>query len=345
MLDGKRVLVTGGTGSLGRALVRRLLSGELGKPAKVVVFSRDEAKQHEMRSAWHRPKVPTEDAAYRDYKRVLEFKIGDVRDYDSISSAVRDAQIVFHAAALKQVPSCEYEPLEAVKTNVLGASNVVRAILAPGADVEAALAISTDKACKPVNVMGMTKALQERIFINGNLGHRTKFLCVRYGNVISSRGSVIPLFLDQIRSGGPVTITMDRMTRFLLTLDKAVDTVFAALSTGQPGDTYIPRVPSASVMDVAKALIGDQKIAIEIIGVRPGEKVHEILISEEEVFRTIERGEYYVIRPVLPELAVASPPARDTEYSSSDVTLDVAGVRRLLAESEMVRPRTAVASV
>jgi UDP-glucose 4-epimerase len=344
MLDGKRILVTGGTGSLGHALVRRLLSGELGKPAKVVVFSRDEAKQHEMRAEWHRPKVPTEDAAYRDYKRVLDFKIGDVRDYDSISVAVREADIVFHAAALKQVPSCEYEPLEAVKTNVLGAGNLVRAILAPGADVEAALAISTDKACKPVNVMGMTKALQERIFINGNLSHRTKFLCVRYGNVISSRGSVIPLFLDQIRTGGPVTVTMDRMTRFLLTLDRAVDTVFAALTSGQPGDTYIPRAPSASVMDIAKALIGEAKIAIEIIGVRPGEKVHEILISEEEVFRTVERGEYYVIRPVLPELAVASPPARETEYSSSDVTLDVAGVRRLLAESEMVRARSAVAS-
>ena len=345
MLDGKRILVTGGTGSLGRALVRRLLSGELGKPAKVIVFSRDEAKQHEMRAEWHRPRVPTEDAAYRDYKRVLEFKIGDVRDYDSISAVVRDAEIVFHAAALKQVPSCEYEPLEAVKTNVLGAGNLVRAILAPGADVEVALAISTDKACKPVNVMGMTKALQERIFINGNLAHRTKFLCVRYGNVISSRGSVIPLFLDQIRAGGPVTVTLDRMTRFLLTLDRAVDTVFAALTSGQPGDTYIPRAPSAAVMDVAKALIGDAKIAIEIIGVRPGEKVHEILISEEEVFRTVERGEYYVIRPVLPELAVSSPPARDTEYSSSDITLDVAGVRRLLAESEMVRPRSAVATV
>ncbi|MGH2470976.1 MAG: polysaccharide biosynthesis protein [Candidatus Limnocylindria bacterium] len=344
MLDDKRVLVTGGTGSLGRALVRRLLSGELGKPAKVVVFSRDEAKQHEMRAEWHRPRVPTEDAEYRDYKRVLEFKIGDVRDYDSISAAVRDAHIVFHAAALKQVPSCEYEPIEAVKTNVLGASNVVRAILAPGADVEVALAVSTDKACKPVNVMGMTKALQERIFVNGNLGHRTKFLCVRYGNVISSRGSVIPLFLDQIRAGGPVTITMDRMTRFLLTLDKAVDTIFAAVTTGQPGDTYIPRVPSASVMDVAKALIGDRKIAIEIIGVRPGEKVHEILISEEEVFRTIERGEYYVIRPVLPELGGGGPPARSTEYSSSELTLDIAGVRRLLAEAGTAPAPSAVAS-
>ena len=331
MLDGKRVLVTGGTGSLGRALVRRLLSGELGKPAKVVVFSRDEAKQYEMRAEWSRLKAPTEDAAYRDYKRVLEFKIGDVRDYESISSAVRDANIVFDAAALKQVPSCEYEPIEAVKTNVLGAGNVVRAILSEGTNVEIALAVSTDKACKPVNVMGMTKALQERIFINGNLGPRTKFLCVRYGNVISSRGSVVPLFLEQISAGGPVTVTLESMTRFLLTLEKAVDTIFAALQTGERGDTYIPRVPSAFVIDVAKALVGDRKIKIDIIGVRPGEKVHEILISEEEVFRTIERGEYYVIRPILPELSGRVTAARTTEYSSGDVTLDVAGVGKLLA--------------
>lgn len=344
MLDGKRVLVTGGTGSLGRALVRRLLSGEVGKPAKVVVFSRDEAKQHEMRAEWNRPRVPTEDAAYRDYKRVLEFKIGDVRDYESISSAVRDAEIVFHAAALKQVPSCEYEPLEAVKTNVLGASNVVRAILAEGKDVETALAVSTDKACKPVNVMGMTKAIQERIFVNGNLGQRTKFLCVRYGNVLSSRGSVVPVFLDQIRRGGPVTVTMERMTRFLLTLDRAVDTIFAALQTGERGDTYVPRVPSAYVIDVARALIGERKMEIEIIGIRPGEKIHEILVSEEEVFRTVERGEYYVIRPILPELGRGGSAARTSEYSSGDATLDAAGVSKLLADAGISSSLSAVPS-
>jgi UDP-glucose 4-epimerase len=341
MLDGKRILVTGGTGSLGRALVRRLLSGEMGKPSKVVVFSRDEAKQHEMRAEWNRLRAPTEDVAFRDYRRVLDFKIGDVRDYDSIADAVRQAQIVFHAAALKQVPSCEYEPMEAVKTNVLGASNVVRAIQAAGADVEVALAISTDKACKPVNVMGMTKALQERIFINGNLRDGTKFLCVRYGNVISSRGSVVPLFLEQIRAGGPVTITLALMTRFLLTLDHAVDTVFAALRSGERGDLYIPRAPSAHVIDVARALIGDRKIKIDIIGVRPGEKVHEILISEEEVFRTIERGDYYVVRPILPELAGPLTPARTTEYSSAEVTLDLAGINKLLASAGIAAPTSA----
>src|SRR2546428_6824327 len=316
----------------------------MGQPKQVLVFSRDETKQHYMRLQYaHRP-VATEEIIYKGAQGRLAFHVGDVREYASVVAAVRRADVVFNAAAMKQVPTCEYFPGEAVETNVLGPANIVRAIRENDTPVETVVGISTDKACKPVNVMGMTKALQERIFVNGNLGHRTKFLCVRYGNVISSRGSVIPLFLDQIRTGGPVTVTMARMTRFLLTLDRAVDTIFAALVTGEAGDTYIPRAPSASVIDVAKALIGDQKIAIEIIGVRPGEKVHEILISEEEVFRTIQRGEYYVIRPVLPELGAAGPPARDTEYSSSDVTLDIPGVRRLLPESETARPRSAAAS-
>jgi FlaA1/EpsC-like NDP-sugar epimerase len=199
--------------------------------------------------------------------------------------------------------------------------------------------VSTDKACKPVNVMGMTKALQERIFINGNLGQdRTRFMCVRYGNVISSRGSVVPLFKDQIAKGGPVTVTLERMTRFLLTLDRAVDTIFAAVRTGEPGDTYIPQLPAAYMVDIAKALIGERRIEIKIIGVRPGEKVDEILISEEEAFRTIARGEYFVIRPILPELTGASlVPALAEEYSSRRVTLDVAALKAMLGTTDDVR--------
>jgi len=331
MLDGKRVLVTGGTGSLGGALVKRLLGGEIGQPEKVVVFSRDEAKQHDMRIRWMHAEA-TDEVAYRDYRNVLEFRIGDVRDYDSVAAALKGMHFVFHAAALKQVPSCEYAPLEAIMTNVLGASNVARAIAMAGPDVEIALAVSTDKACKPVNVMGMTKALQERIFVNGNLNQsRTRFMCVRYGNVISSRGSVVPLFLDQIAKGGPVTITEERMTRFLLTLDRAVDTIFAALRTGEAGDTYIPQLPAAYMLDIAKALIGERNIAIKVIGVRPGEKIDEILISEEEAFRTLRRGDYYVIRPVLPELAgERRPPALAEEFSSRNVTLGVDELRTLL---------------
>ena len=274
----------------------------------------------------------TDDVVYKDFRNVLEFRIGDVRDYDAVLAAVRHADVVFHAAALKQVPSCEYAPVEAVKTNILGASNLVRAMLSEESPVETAIAISTDKACKPVNVMGMTKAIQERIFVTANLGQtRTKFMCVRYGNVISSRGSVVPLFLDQIAKGGPVTITLEQMTRFLLTLDKAVDTVFAALQHGERGDTYVPKIPAAYVMDITKALIGSRKIAIEVSGIRPGEKIDEIMVSEEEVFRTVERGDYYVIKPVLPELSgTAIDAARSSEYSSREVTLDVAAVADLV---------------
>lgn len=338
MLDGKRVLVTGGTGSLGGALVRRLLMGEMGSPAKVTIFSRDEAKQHEMRILWMHSDYATDEVAYRDYARTLEFKIGDVRDYAAVLSAVSQADVVFHAAALKQVPSCEYAPYEAVQTNVVGATNVVRAILSGSSTVSLAIAISTDKACKPVNVMGMTKALQERVFVTANLSQsKTRFMCVRYGNVISSRGSVVPLFLSQVRRGGPVTVTLERMTRFLITLDQAVDTIFAAARDGEAGDTYVPRIPAANVMDIAKALIGDRPIQIKITGIRPGEKIDEVLVSEEESFRTLERGKYLVIRPVLPELSgdQLPTPTLTTEYSSRDVTLDVDGVRALLGDADL----------
>jgi FlaA1/EpsC-like NDP-sugar epimerase len=330
--------VTGGTGSLGGALVRRLLTGEMGKPAKITIFSRDEAKQHEMRIQWMNSRYATDEVAYRDFARTLEFKIGDVRDYPAILGAVSQADVVFHAAALKQVPSCEYAPYEAVQTNVVGAMNVVRAILSGSSNVSLAIAISTDKACKPVNVMGMTKALQERVFVTANLSQsKTRFMCVRYGNVISSRGSVVPLFLSQIERGGPVTVTLERMTRFLITLDQAVDTIFATAREGEAGDTYVPKIPAAYVVDVAKALIGGRPIAIKVTGIRPGEKIDEVMVSEEEVFRTVERGGYFVIRPMLPELSgdQVAKPAMTTEYSSHEVTLDVEGVRALLDDANL----------
>src|SRR5438094_4364271 len=296
-LEGKSVLVTGGTGSLGRVLVRRLLAGEMGQPKQVLVFSHDETKQHYMRLQYaHRP-VATEEIIYKGAQGRLAFHVGDVREYASVVAAVRRADVVFNAAAMKQVPTCEYFPGEAVETNVLGPANIVRAIRENDTPVETVVGISTDKACKPVNVMGMTKALQERIFLGANLDcPETRFLCVRYGNVISSRGSVVPLFLEQISRGGPVTVTLERMTRFLLTLDRAVDTIFAAARSGEAGDTYIPKLPSAYVIDIAKALIDDRKVAIEIVGARPGEKVDEVMLSEEEIFRTVERDGYYVIK-------------------------------------------------
>ena len=332
-LDGKRVLVTGGTGSLGQTVVRRVLAGELGTPARVTVLSRDEAKQHYMRLSFMKLAAATDDVIYRNSQQLLRFRIGDMRDHGSVIQAVRDADIVFHAAALKQVPTCEYFPFEAVRTNIVGAQNLVKAVREAGAPIEAVIGISTDKACKPINVMGMTKAVMERILVEANMDcPQTRFACVRYGNVIASRGSVVPLFLDQIGHGGPVTVTMKEMTRFLLSLDRAVDTCFAAMTAALPGETYVPRVPAARVVDIATVLIDGRPIPIEYTGIRPGEKIHEIMVSEEECHRTIERGDYYVIRPMLPELRLKEEqaPAMTDEYSSAHITLDEDGLRELL---------------
>jgi UDP-glucose 4-epimerase len=336
----KRILVTGGTGSMGQTFVRRVLSGELGVPKKVIVFSRDEAKQHDMRMGYMHRAVTTDEVIFRNFMNVLEFRIGDVRNFDEVCSAVRDADIVVNAAALKQVPTCEYFPAQALATNCDGPYNIVRAIRENGYPVSTVIGISTDKACKPVNVMGMTKSLQERIFIAANvLNRRTRYVCVRYGNVLASRGSVIPLFHDQIRNGGPVTITDPKMTRFLLPLDQAVDTVFAAMRDAKAGETFIPRAPSASVVNVAKALIGPRRIPIRVTGVRPGEKLHEIMVSEEEVHHCVKRGDYYVIRPMLPELRGGKTREKNAlakEYSSGDNVLNLAATVKLLKRTRLM---------
>jgi UDP-glucose 4-epimerase len=333
MLENKRILITGGTGSLGQVLVRRLLTGELGQPRKIIVFSRDEAKQHAMRVEYMHRQSATDEIIYRNFEQLLEFRIGDVRDFHSLSGVLRDADIVFNAAALKQVPTCEYYPFEAVQTNIGGPENAVRAIREHHLPVQTVVGISTDKACKPVNVMGMTKALQERVFIRANMDcPDTRFICVRYGNVLASRGSVIPLFHEQVRNGGPVTITTPEMTRFLLSLNQAVDTIFTALREGRRGETYIPRVPSANMVDLARTLIGKRPIEIVFTGIRPGEKVHEILVSEEERYRTVERGNYYVILPILPELRFSNEvinPLAD-EYSSAHHVMDRPSLEALL---------------
>ncbi len=320
-LKGKRIVVTGGTGSLGKVLVRRLLTGEMGLPSSIVVFSRDEAKQHEMRLEYKHRRVSTDEIVYHNFQELLEFRIGDVRDYHSVASVLREADVVFNAAALKQVPACEYFPFEAVQTNICGPENIVRAIRENNLDVDTVVGISTDKAAKPVNVMGMTKAIQERVFITANLTcKKTRFICVRYGNVLASRGSVIPLFHDQIRTGGPVTITTDNMTRFLLSLDQAVDTIFGALKGAKRGETYIPRVPAANMMDLARALIGDRKIDVVVTGIRPGEKIDEIMISEEERYRTVDRTTFYAIQSILPELQTSDEPIADLKGEFSSAT-------------------------
>ncbi len=343
VLRDKRVLVTGATGSLGKVLIKRLLSGELGMPSKIFAFSRDEAKQNEMRMDYLQKRAATDDVIYKSYEKILEFRIGDVRDYHSISGIVSNVDVVFNAAALKQVPTCEYFPYEAVRTNIEGPENIVRSIREHGYNVETVIGISTDKACKPVNVMGMTKAIQERVFLRSNLDcPNTRFICVRYGNVLASRGSVIPLFHEQANSGGPITITTADMTRFLLSLNRAVDTIFEAIQYARRGETYIPRVPSAKVTDIAEAIINGRPIKTEIIGIRPGEKVHEILVSEEEAHRTIPRGDYYVIKPILPELSdesVFGAPI-DREFSSADNVVSQADVKSILETNDLLDPNS-----
>ena len=339
IFEGKRILVTGGTGSLGKVLVHRILSGERGTPEKLIVFSRDEAKQHEMRLEYLHRAFSTDEIIYNNFKQLVEFRIADIRDYADVCSAVKDVQIIINAAALKQVPVCEYFPFQAIMTNCVGAYNIVRAIAENDYPVDTVLGVSTDKAAKPINVMGMTKALQERIFTSANiLNQKTRFICVRYGNVLVSRGSVIPLFHDQIRNGGPVTITDPGMTRFLLSLDQAVDTVFAALQDAENGETYVPDVPSAIIMNIAKALIGDGDIEIEIIGIRPGEKMHEILISEEEIHHSLRRGDFYVILPMLPELRREDDQVEGLvkEFSSHDNLLDYAGTVSMLRKHNLM---------
>jgi len=336
----KIILVTGGTGSMGRTFVRRVLSGELGTPKKVIVFSRDEAKQHDMRISYLLKTAATDEVIYRNFLNVLEFRIGDVRNFADVCSAVKDADIVVNAAALKQVPVCEYFPYQAVLTNCSGVANIVRAIEENRYPVETVIAISTDKACKPVNVMGMTKSIQERIIIAANiLNPKTRFICVRYGNVLASRGSVIPLFHDQIKNGGPLTITVPEMTRFLLSLDQAVDTVFTALREAGRGETYVPNAPSSSVINIAKALIGERNIEVKITGIRPGEKMHEIMVSEEEANHCVRRGDYYAILPMLPELrqnGKEEPNALLQEFSSADTLLDYNETHDLLKKHRLM---------
>jgi UDP-glucose 4-epimerase len=339
MLDGKRILVTGGTGSLGKVLVRRLLSNEMGTPEKVIVLSRDEAKQHDMRMAYLHRTVTTDEVIFRNFQQALEFRIGDVRDYHDVCSALKNVDLVINAAALKQVPTCEYFPEQAVLTNCMGATNIVRALREHEYKIETVVGISTDKACKPVNVMGMTKAIQEKIFISANiLNPKTRFICVRYGNVLASRGSVIPLFHDQIMNGGPVTVTVPEMTRFLLSLDQAVDTIFAALKDAMPGETFVPNAPSATVINLAKALISDRDIEIKITGIRPGEKMHEIMVSDEECQHTVKRGDYYAIQSMLPELQQTSDEkiALTDEFTSASNVISLEGTEDLLRKHNLL---------
>lgn len=339
MVKDKRILIIGGTGSLGKVLLRRFLSGEIGKPAKIIIMSRDEAKQHALRLEYQKKKVGTDEVIYDNFSKQLEFRIGDIRDYSAVASALKDVDIVFNAAAMKQVPTCEYFPIEAVKTNIMGAENIINAIRDNNLKTEVVVGVSTDKAVKPVNVMGMTKSIQERIFARANLEvPSTRFVIVRYGNVLASRGSVIPLFHQQIKQGRSITITSPDMTRFLISLEEAVDVILTAMCRAKPGETVIPSIPSARIMDVAKVLIGDRPIEIEYTGIRPGEKLHEILVSEEEAQRTVEQYGYYVIASILPELQdrLMAGKILGKEYSSEFDVMSFEQVKELLTKRKLL---------
>ncbi|HEY5573226.1 MAG TPA: UDP-N-acetylglucosamine 4,6-dehydratase (inverting) [Anaerolineales bacterium] len=275
------ILVTGGTGSFGKKFIDIILKEY--HPAKVIVFSRDELKQHEMRSSgWEHPD--------------LRYFIGDVRDVTRLRRAMHGVNLVVHAAALKQVPACEYNPMEAIKTNVLGSSNVIEAALDSG--VERVIALSTDKAVNPINLYGATKLAAEKLFVQSNTyaGARpsTRFSCVRYGNVVGSRGSVIPVFLKQ-RHNGKLTITDERMTRFWLTLEQGVRFVIRCIEQMRGGEVFVPKIPSTRIVDLAKVIAPDAEL--EVIGIRPGEKLHEVLIHEDEARTTVELQDMFVVQP------------------------------------------------
>ncbi len=276
----KVVLVTGGTGSFGKKLIRIMLNEY--HPAKIIVFSRDELKQHEMRVAGY--DHPT-----------LRYFIGDIRDKERCIRAFDGVDVVIHAAALKQVPACEYNPMEAIKTNILGSSNVIDAAIDTG--VSRVVALSTDKAVNPVNLYGATKLAAEKLFVQSNAyagGREVRFACVRYGNVVGSRGSVVPVFLKQ-RESGKVTVTDDRMTRFWISLEQGVRFVIRAAENMHGGEVFVPKIPSMKVVDLARAIA--PKAEVNIIGIRPGEKLHEVLISEDEARQTVELDDMFVVQP------------------------------------------------
>jgi len=337
--QGKKILILGGTGSLGSALLNRIVAGDDGLPSRIVVFSRDEGKQHDLRALYATLRRRSDHFGAQVAARSLEFRIGDVRDYNSVLAALRDIDIVFNVAAMKQVPTCEYFPFEAVATNVMGAENIVRAIRDHRLPVEAVVGISTDKAVSPVNVLGMTKAIQERIFARASLDVPvTRFISIRYGNVLASRGSVIPTFDEQIKGGGPVTITHRDMTRFLLTIDDAIRAVVDALVEARTSEIYVPRLRGARISDVVTALIDGRRIETEVSGLRPGEKLHEVLISADEFHRTFQRGAYYVLAPILPELATHAQagPCLDRPITSDGDIMSLDETRALLRRAGLL---------
>lgn len=280
----KTLMITGGTGSFGNAVLNRFLQTDIGE---IRIFSRDEKKQDDMRHEYQ-AKMP--DVAHK-----IKFYIGDVRDLQSVRSAMHGVDYIFHAAALKQVPSCEFFPMEAVRTNVIGTDNVLTAAIEEG--VECVICLSTDKAAYPINSMGMTKAIEEKVAIaKSRMSGKTKICCTRYGNVMCSRGSVIPLWIDQIKAGNPITVTEPNMTRFIMSLEEAVDLVLFAFEHGENGDLLIKKAPACTIQTQAEAvceLFGGKKEDIKVIGIRHGEKMYETLLTNEECAKAVDMGDFY----------------------------------------------------
>ena len=331
MFKDKTLLITGGTGSFGNAVLERFLKSDM---AEIRIFSRDEKKQEDMRIALNDPK--------------LKFYIGDVRDYNSVHDALRGVNYVFHSAAIKQVPSCEFYPMEAVRTNVLGAENVMRAAIAN--EVERCVVLSTDKAVYPINAMGISKAMMEKLMVAQSRicdPKKTVLSATRYGNVMASRGSVIPLFLDQLRAGKPLTLTDPTMTRFLMTLEESVDLVLYAFEHARPGDIFVQKAPACTVGDLAQAMreLLARQNEIKIIGTRHGEKLYESLLSREEMARAEDLGGYYRVPADSRDLNYAkyfvegeTDVSMLDDYTSHNTErLDVEGVKKTLMKLEMIR--------
>lgn len=331
MFDNKTLLITGGTGSFGNAVLNRFLTSDIGE---IRIFSRDEKKQDDLRKKFNNDK--------------LKFYIGDVRDYNSIQNAMRGVDYVFHAAALKQVPSCEFHPMEAVKTNVIGTENLLEAAIANG--VGRVVCLSTDKAVYPINAMGISKAMMEKVMVakSRNAGAHAVICGTRYGNVMASRGSVIPLFVDQLRSDKPLTITDPAMTRFMMTLDDAVELVLYAFEHGDNGDIFVQKAPAATIEVLARALLrllGKTDHEINVIGTRHGEKLFETLLSREEMACAEDRGDYYRVPPDLRDLNYGkfveqgerSISVSEDYNSHNTERLDIEGMQRLLLKLDFMR--------
>lgn len=330
MFKGKTLLITGGTGSFGNAVLKRFLNTDIGE---IRVFSRDEKKQEDMRLELNNDKV--------------KFYIGDVRDYNSISYALTGVDFVFHAAALKQVPSCEFYPMEAVRTNIVGTENVLNAAVASG--VRKVIVLSTDKAVYPINAMGISKAMMEKVMVarSRNLDENVITLCgTRYGNVMASRGSVIPLFIKQIREGKPLTVTDPNMTRFLMSLDDALDLVLYAFENGKQGDLFVQKAPASTIFDLAKALLElfNASNDIRVIGTRHGEKLYETLLTREEMARSEDMGNYFRIPADNRDLNYnkyfiegTSEVSEFEDYNSHNTTrLDIEEIKKLLLKLDYI---------